>query len=146
VKAIVGDRRSGKTTALVKWLVEGHEIPEYPGWSRVIVVATVNELKLLDSEVKQFGRKPDEEWEPKPYMKCVLHMREFLDNRGAFRYVRGESRVEAAFDNLDHAFEEVLGFRPAVVTMTADEVSVRTASDANWDSRGQITTLRSMNT
>lgn len=138
MRLIAGDRQTGKSTELIKWLVDGHAIPEYPHWSRVIVVATTSEVEFLDREVKQFGRGPDDEWEPKPYMKCVWHLREFLNNSGAMKYVRDENRVEIAIDNLTH----FLGFVPDVATITADDVRIRTAESGNWDSRGQVTTLR----
>lgn len=34
---VVRDRRQGKTTTLIDWLLEGKQTQDYPGWSRVIV-------------------------------------------------------------------------------------------------------------
>jgi len=40
IQVLVRDRREGKTTELIKWLLEGHMQDGYPQWSRVIVTPT----------------------------------------------------------------------------------------------------------
>lgn len=41
---LVADRREGKTTALLAWLTAGHLLGDgYPGWSRMLIVATDQE-------------------------------------------------------------------------------------------------------
>ena len=39
MQVIVTGRQGGKTSAIVDWLLEGHSIAPYPGWSRVIPVS-----------------------------------------------------------------------------------------------------------
>ncbi len=47
MKIAAAARRQGKTTALVAWLTQGHEIPTYPGWSRVLLVHSAKEVLRL---------------------------------------------------------------------------------------------------
>ena len=36
-RLIVSGRQGGKTSQLIQWVMNGRSIPEYPGWSRIIV-------------------------------------------------------------------------------------------------------------
>jgi len=40
MQVIVGERRTGRTTKLIDWLLQGREQNSYPYWSRVIVCPT----------------------------------------------------------------------------------------------------------
>lgn len=53
LKLIVSGRNEGKTTALIAWLLRGHPIDNYPGWSRVIVCCTTREVVRVTDEVRR---------------------------------------------------------------------------------------------
>lgn len=44
---LVGQRGTGRSTALVKWVMRGHPIKEYPGWSRILVAAAMPPLNYI---------------------------------------------------------------------------------------------------
>ena len=57
MKVIVRDRRQGKTTDLIKWMLEGHIQRAYPQWNRVIVAthrsAVVHTSRMIDRVIQE---------------------------------------------------------------------------------------------
>ena len=54
MKIIVRDRRQGKTTELINWLLRGKPQPQtYPSWSRVMVCTTNQEVIRVSREVRR---------------------------------------------------------------------------------------------
>lgn len=47
IEVIARDRGDGKTTALVGWLLDGHRIDGWPGWSRLLVVADGQRVQAI---------------------------------------------------------------------------------------------------
>jgi hypothetical protein len=46
-------RGAGRTTALLEWVLEGRRCPGYPGWTRVMVVPTIQRELQLRKEIPQ---------------------------------------------------------------------------------------------
>jgi hypothetical protein len=115
MKIIQGDRGLGKTTALIEWLLEGHKILGYPGWSRVIIcpnhAQTTHATAKLREATKVWSEDSPETWDMR---KCVWDL---SDLRSGLRGTRRDE-VELGFDNFD-MYLDILGLpRLAVVTMS----------------------------
>jgi hypothetical protein len=44
---LVAGRGAGKSTTLVKWVMRGHPIKGYPGWSRILIAAAMPPLHYI---------------------------------------------------------------------------------------------------
>jgi hypothetical protein len=53
MRVMVADRGAGKTTELVRWVLDGTMANSYPGWSRVLVVANLQRYRALDQEWRE---------------------------------------------------------------------------------------------
>lgn len=121
-KWLVDDRHSGKTTKLMQWLIEGKVIEEYPGWSRALVLLSTQQLLFVREAYPGADQILRERGCPGGLGKVLL-------SRGDIRgYLRGQPRVELAVDDAEELFAEMLGIRPAVVSVNGelahDEVMV----------------------
>lgn len=98
---LVAGRREGKTTKTIRWLLEGHAIDRYPGWSRVIVTATEHEARRLRKEYAlQYHQ--------------VYSVRDWTG-----RYQRGFAGVEVALEDADRILYDIVGnHRLGFVTIT----------------------------
>lgn len=136
MQVIVRDRQKGKTTELIKWLLQGKEQDTYPYWSRVIVCPFSNvEVTRVTNEVFRYIEA--ENWNPceqmLPHMhpdgvplkevhlgvltdvrKAVWSLADYLANEV------GTRTFEFAIDNIEYIWER--GYRilrePAIITMT----------------------------
>lgn len=131
MQVIVRDRREGKTTELVKWLLEGKEQSPYPQWSRVIVAPTHAMVTYTTRMVFQIIH--DTNWMPR--------RDQLLDNRkGAIEHaivnvrkavwgmrdlgfnMRGSRDFEYALDDAEQLLLNAPGWvlirPPAIITMT----------------------------
>lgn len=124
IRAIVSDHTTGKTTAAAAWLLGGHLVPGWPGWSRALVVSssslvpwTVRHMPEVDRVLRERGYAPG-------LGKLVLSL-------GEVRRLRGVDRaLELAVDDIDALLVELLGgYVPALVTMSADPVTTRQIHD-----------------
>lgn len=71
MKVIVGERRTGRTTKLIDWLLQGREQSHYPYWSRVIVCPTHNMVRYTTNSVLR--RIGELKWDPCSAMLPHLH-------------------------------------------------------------------------
>jgi len=136
MQVIVRDRQEGKTTELIKWLLQGTEQDKYPYWSRVIVCAASHvETARVTNEVLRYIETTN--WNPCERMlphvhpegvplkevhlgvltdvrKAVWDMSDYLANE------RGVRTFDFAIDNMEYVWER--GYRilrqPAIITMT----------------------------
>lgn len=142
MQVIVRDRRQGKTTELIKWLLEGKEQDVYPHWNRVIVAS--HQSMVLHTMRMVWEYIQHENWSPcssmLPHMFCdknghgpmlsdirkaVWSMRELYFNargvrRDAFEYV---------IDDADHLLMtgsiSALDKPPVIITLTGELYSGR---------------------
>jgi hypothetical protein len=130
IQIVQGHRGYGKTEFLIKWLMEGVPVDEYPGWSRAIVCVDANRARntqvmlkkasqhLLDNfnvalHVKEDDKAQRELRAIHDMRKCVWSLQEFQRHRyGGFHH------VEYAIDDLDDLLSYLLHAKcpPAVVT------------------------------
>lgn len=119
---IISSRRTGKTTKMIDWLLAGHTIESYPGWSRVIVCTSTDEVIRLNHLVRDatkhlegtFGAFPDHVLGN--ICKAVWHTNDIKSGlRGSFR-----DQVEIGVDQADQLLEQLLGTRIAKATFTHD--------------------------
>lgn len=130
-QVIVRDRREGKTTELIKWLLQGKEQTTYPYWDRVIVsvssakmVATTTEMIL--TYIKETNWNPCEQM--LAHVDCeTQHQGILTDVRKAvwsmsdyYLNERGNRGFEFAVDDIDLAWERGYRFlrQPALITLT----------------------------
>jgi hypothetical protein len=114
MKFIILDQGEGKTTKLIKWVKQGHEINTWPYWSRIIITHTMQNADLLRNTMrKEHGMDR---------IGLDYHQVFFLgewQNRG-----QGAQResVEVGLDNADLVLQEVLGdyTKLSVVTATGE--------------------------
>lgn len=108
MRVFVSGRRHGKTTAAIDWLLAGHRIYTYPGWSRILVCASES---ALHDVVLRRGL-------PHPASKCVFTIEEL---HSAARGAIVPGTVEYAVDDLDVLMMRLLPMevgRPALITVT----------------------------
>lgn len=109
-KMLVLDRQQGKTTWAIRWLMDGHKVEGWPGWSRILIVMTATEARRVLTDY------PDEQ--------AKLHA---MGNGGLGKLVItldearhalsvADPEVEVAFDNADLLVERALRRRPEFVT------------------------------
>lgn len=116
MRLVVGDRQSGKTTYLLRWLAEGHPLSEPPFWSRAVVVQSVRMQRHLADRVRRSG------WFSRgllPGETLPVFTPWWLDES------RGLSRdLEIAVDDADLLAQPLAPpfQRVTVMTMTAEEV------------------------
>lgn len=107
----VSGRQSGKTTKMIQWLLDGHEIEEYPGWSRVIVCISHAEVVRISKLV----RAATADW---PETRRTWDLRKAIwfptDTKGR------NPGVEFGVDNAELFLSRLLGFTPTKVTMTGE--------------------------
>lgn len=140
MKVIVRDRNQGKTTALIKWLLEGNLQRPYPQWNRVIVVPsttmvahtsnfilrTLNDMtgteEFLCSKSSIHLKdecKREHMYTEAAIVKSVWRLSELTFNA---RGIRAEG-FEYAVDDIDELLQRTLGFKPpAMIAMTGESV------------------------
>src|SRR5689334_17704505 len=113
----VGDRQTGKTTRLISWLLEGHAIESYPGWSRAIVCA--NRTQVLSTT--QLVRRATENWEEAFDQRALTDLRKAVwsmdDLWSVMRGMKLEG-FEYAIDNLEMILGKHFPGTPAIITLT----------------------------
>lgn len=107
-----GGRQSGKTTRLLNWVAAGEKIDRYPGWSRVLVVHSIDEVLRLRSIIRMDPEHPLFEDDP----HRVYSLEEW---RSAHNVAHD---VEVAIDNLDLHVAHLIGHhgRVAKVSMSGE--------------------------
>jgi len=72
MRIVVQKRRSGKTELCIQWLLGGHPIDNYPGWSRAIVCAAGKQSVITTARrVKE--STPPQQSEPKVNWKGLTN-------------------------------------------------------------------------
>jgi hypothetical protein len=124
VKVIVGERTTGRTTALCRWALQGHALEGAPGWSRIILTVTHaarrDTVRRLREETLTWGGDRDAASQVFRDADLLVHV--FPDADGIRRAPTwGWSGVECAIDNLDLLLRGILEDRigPAVEISTA---------------------------
>lgn len=144
IRVIVRDRREGKTTELIKWLLEGKQIRLYPGWSRIIVCPLEKEVIRVTDEVRRetgaegWGFEEDQILVPThilgesiyrmQYDRALNDVRKAVWSLRDLRYNLigvGPQEFEYALDDADYYFStytyrEGLSRPPAVIAMTGE--------------------------
>jgi hypothetical protein len=127
---VITDRRqTGRTTRLAAWLIWGHEVEGWPGWSRVLVVLDEQRVQHLmhewcteGTELHGLHQTMRERFQPS-YGKLIITLRELLGLRGADR------AVEIALDDADAVLTHALhGLRPAVVAFEGTGTTAEAAA------------------
>ena len=132
MQVVVGEQGTGKTDALIKWLLEGRAIPDYPGWSRAIVTNTSKDAALLINRV----RTATCYW---PDVRAAYDVRKAVWTRRELRSMVGLHGVEYALENLDLLITTILGVSqmPTVVSITADQVKALVLREGTVESIDQ---------
>lgn len=58
LKVVIAPRRGGKTTQLLDWVLAGKEVDGYPGWSRVLVVHSIEMERHLRRMIVEYSGLP----------------------------------------------------------------------------------------
>jgi hypothetical protein len=113
---IARPRGRGKTSELIQWLVNGHLVQGWPGWSRLIVVADERMQKsMMDTWNHQVRPLV-----PGGLGKVVITAAELHNRVPGTRINQG---IQVAFDDIDALLWATLGLLPDVMTMTARPVA-----------------------
>lgn len=106
-EVLLSGRRSGKTEHLIKWLASGKCVDFYPGWSRIVLTATLEEADQLRKGVLR-ERFPDEDT-----YRWVFSVQEWQHG-----HIPNRHAVEIGVDNADLILATALGVMPHVMTIT----------------------------
>jgi len=133
MKVIVGDRRTGRTTKLIEWLLDGMETSGYPYWSRVIVEPNASTVMSTFRMVQMHVEKNN--WNPCKKMlphqpadhnralvdvyKCVWSLGDLQNN------FRSGLKFEYALDNLDGMLAQTgqlacMPHRPSIIVVEGE--------------------------
>lgn len=110
LQLLAADRQTGKTTQAFNWVSQGQPIDRYPGWSRVLVVAT---LQLVEVHRAQWWKKLED------YSHRVFSAEEW---EGVYRGHRLDD-IEVCIDDLDMFLRRGIGRIPGrlvAATISAD--------------------------
>jgi hypothetical protein len=130
---IVGDRRQGKTTHLLQWMLKGKQLDDYPGWSRALVCHSHVEVVRVTGILRHFvAGQIGQGWYPElveaPQMdkqfdraladlhKAVWSVEEL---EGVFRHLAPSADFEYAIDNIDFMFNGNYR-RPSFIAITGE--------------------------
>jgi hypothetical protein len=124
MEIMVRDRREGKTTHLLEWLLEGTFINEPPYWSRVLVVmhGAAEQERLRRLVLEQMRKKQVERGAvevPDHHIdRARLAVWRFDDWHRNVLGIRRDAPWTYAIDNAEAMFAQVLGSKePERVTM-----------------------------
>lgn len=118
MRVVVAGRRGGKTTRMVAWLLEGHAIDTYPGWSRAIVCANTTQV----ISTARMVREATKDW---PESRSLWDLRKAIwsvdDLRSVMRGMKLDD-FEYVVDNADMILMRALGANkePSTITMTGE--------------------------
>lgn len=116
ITTYISGRQTGKTTKLIDWLLAGEFIPDYPGWSRVIVCVSHDEVIRLTRLVRERTTDLEDKFNPRTLTdlrKAIWSIDDLRTNQ------RGASRkFKYAVDDAERLFEYFLRSSPEVITMT----------------------------
>lgn len=105
-RLILTGRQGGKTTQLIEWIMNGHAIDMYPGWSRVIVCCVGRD------QVVQLTKRIREATAALPDSRATWDLRKAVwslqDLAGATGYNWGT--FEVAFDDVEFLLRKHLPF------------------------------------
>lgn len=124
---VTGDRRSGKTRDLLRWVLDGKRCDGYPGWTRVLVVSSVGTAeRLKDQAVRIEGEKRGvAEYADLDYAHRVYGWEEWREARNVDPY------TEVAYDDAEFLLWQIKApGRLVRLSISADEVIVR--APWNW--------------
>lgn len=110
MRYIIGDRRSGKTTELLEWILDGHPRDTFPYWSRIIISFSDREARRLRNILKMARPSLDiSEW--------VFSVEQWqLERRGIKNY----TGLSIAIDEASYILEQYIG-HVDVATLTNEE-------------------------
>lgn len=113
---VVGERYEGRTTALVRWLCEGRPIDGWPGWSRLLIVATDQRVLQVHHDHPELNRVLRDAGCEGGLGKVVLGP---SDIRGGGPGLRGMQGVEVAIDDAETLLPALAGLnRVRVLAVT----------------------------
>lgn len=115
-------RQNGKTSELIQWLINGHRVEDWPGWSRVIVTPTTHQQKIM---LNRWAQQVDP-LIPGGLSKVVITAAE-LHNRAPGKRI--QASIEIGFDDVDTFLWSTLSVLPDVITMTARPVATLPGPD-----------------
>jgi hypothetical protein len=136
MKLIVSGRGFGKTTKMIEWLLEGHAIDHYPGWSRVIACADSRQVVHVTSLVKfrtahEHSMLSARDWDglsdtEKRRLRALNDLRKAVWGPSdlAGPGLRGVGDVELGIDNLEHFLPDWLrtNYPPTIATVSDWEI------------------------
>lgn len=107
MEALIKGRQEGKTTALMEWVMGGHKIHRYPGWSRIAIVIDMSMYEFVKGQ--WWGRMED-------FSHRVFLWDEFSGNQNFWG-----SGTEVRIDNLDLLLMRIIpGVKVTGFTMTGE--------------------------
>lgn len=115
---VVDGRATGRTTALLSWLLGGEPVRGYPGWSRMLVV--------LDASMARYTSGLDADAAERFYRAAGFNINNVIITPADLRRMHGIDRsVEVAVDDVEVLLREALGgWIVAVATLTGAAASV----------------------
>ena len=118
LQLLVADRRRGKTTQAFAWVSQGVPVPGYPGWSRVLLIPT---LQRFWTHRRTFWSKLED------YDHRVYHMDEWAYAIG----VRGDTEV--CIDDLDYILRDGVGQIPGLIVAATITAQPWETIEPKWD-------------
>jgi hypothetical protein len=104
---------------LIQWLLNGHPIESYPGWSRAIVCANNTQVLHLAHAIHDATQQWEGAWD----LHTLTALRKAIWSIGDLKSTMRGMKLddfEYAIDNADMILAQVLGAYspPAIITMT----------------------------
>lgn len=113
---VAATRAGGRTTALATWLLDGHRVSGWPGWSRVLVLASARRCQQIIDELPEIQTALRERGTP-GFGKLAISQAELyqLATKGRGRI---DPEVTFALDDADHLIASACGgITPALISV-----------------------------
>lgn len=106
---LVTGRQAGKTWAAVEWVRRGKKTGQYPGWSRVLLVPTIQDAERIRRRERALNIPNEEQLD----YRQVFSYSEWKHARVPMRH-----EIQVMVDDLDRLLSQILGFQIDGATLT----------------------------
>jgi hypothetical protein len=113
MQVVARPRQAGKTTDLVHWVLDGHELYGWPGWSRVLLVSSPELVGWITQRFTTEDQALKADFPPGLPAVVLTHNQWYRQARG-----RNRAGLEIAVDDADHLIFAALGAVPTVIALT----------------------------
>lgn len=120
-EVVLGNRATGKTTELLRWVLEGERCDGYPGWTRVLIVGSPQE----DIGLRACGQElAGVEWADLDWSHRVYCWADWINAHGV------NMQTEVRVDGIERFWPRIPGYLTGV-SLNVEAVAVSTQPETD---------------